>query len=188
VEYHRVIFDLVSGLDAEHAWASHPAGWLVQWRPVLFFSERPVRGEQGCAVPECAQQVLAVGVPAVWWTGVLAVGVAGWAALARRDWRGWLVIVGVATTWLPWFAFTDRPLFATYAVATLPFLILAIVVAAQVLHELALARGRPRVVPSTLAVLVGLTLLSAWLLWPVWTAATLPLESWQLRLWMPGWG
>jgi dolichyl-phosphate-mannose--protein O-mannosyl transferase len=187
-EYHRVIYDLVAGLEAEHAWASHPLGWLVQWRPVLFWSERPVRGEAECTAAGCVQQVLAAGSPTLWWTGLLAVGVVGWAAVRRGDWRGWLVLTGVVTTWLPWFLFTDRPLFATYAVVTLPFLVLAIVVAAQVLAPADATPGRRRAVAVGLAAVVGLTLLSAWLLWPVWTGQTLPVESWRWRMWLPGWG
>ncbi len=44
-----------------------------------------------------------------------------YAWVARRDWRFGLVVVGVVSTWLPWFRYDDRPIFSFYAIAILPF-------------------------------------------------------------------
>ena len=51
----------------------------------------------------------------LWWGGVFAlfVGLGYW--VTRRDWRFGIPIVGVLTTWLPWFRYDDRPIFFYYA-------------------------------------------------------------------------
>ncbi len=182
--YHDVIYTAVAGLDAEHNWASNPVGWLVQARPVLLYRE-PVAAASDCG-EDCVEQVLAVGTPLTWWLGVLALLVMGFLALRLLDWRAWLVLTGVGATWLPWFAYLDRPTFATYAVATLPFLVLGIVVAAKAVLER--WPGARRGVALLLATLVILTVVQAWFFWPVWTAEPLPAQARQVRLWLPGWG
>ena len=37
-----------------------------------------------------------------------------------------LCVVGVASTWLPWLLYDDRPIFSFYAVLSLPFVVLAL--------------------------------------------------------------
>jgi dolichyl-phosphate-mannose--protein O-mannosyl transferase len=187
-EYHRLGFDLLADLDADHTWASHPVGWLWQQRPVLLWRDRPGAGEAGCGPDGCVADILALGTSTTWWLGCLAAAACVWWALVRRDWRAWLVLVGVATTWLPWFAFTDRPIFATYAVITLPFLVLAIVVALQRLRDATQAGAFARWLPAVLmVVLLAVTIAQVWFFWPVWTGETLTLEQWRLRVWLRGW-
>src|SRR5690606_19756442 len=43
----------------------------------------------------------------------------------RRDWRYGVAVVGVLSSWLPWFRYDDRPIFLFYATAFLPFTVLA---------------------------------------------------------------
>ena len=37
-----------------------------------------------------------------------------------------MAVVGTASTWLPWLRYDDRPIFSFYAVAILPFMVLAL--------------------------------------------------------------
>jgi dolichyl-phosphate-mannose--protein O-mannosyl transferase len=191
--YHALGYDLLSNLDAEHNWKSAPLGWLVLQRPVLFFRERPAQGEDGCAAAECVADILAVGNPVVWWLGVAALLFMLWRAGDRGDWRAWLVLVGVVATWLPWFAYSDRPVFSSYSIVTLPFLVLGIVVALRVIPDAVMAvgpaiavRGRRWMVAAGVVILLA-TAAVAWFLWPIWVGDTLPLEEWRLRIWLPGW-
>jgi hypothetical protein len=87
-------------------------------------------GTQGCTGVgghDCKRQVLIVGTPTVWWGGtvVLLAAVVLW--IGTRDWRFGVAVVGVGATWLPWFLYDDRPIFLFYAVAIVPFLVLALV-------------------------------------------------------------
>ncbi len=191
--YHAVAYDLLSNLDATHNWQSSPLGWLVLERPVLFYRDKPTLGESGCTAPECVADILALGNPVVWWTGVAAALLMVWRAAGRDDWRGWLVLSGLAATWLPWFLYTDRPIFSSYAIVSLPFLVLGIVVALRVLPDAVMAvgpavavRGRGWMVALGV-VLVVATAVAAWFFWPIWVGDPLPLDDWRLRIWLPGW-
>jgi dolichyl-phosphate-mannose--protein O-mannosyl transferase len=193
VHYHAVQYDALASLESDHNWRSHPVGWLVLVRPVLMFREKFVEGESGCAATECVRDILAVGTPTTWWLGVAAVLVLAWRALARRDYRGWLVLAGVVTTWLPWFGYAYRAIFSFYAVVTLPFLVLALVTVLGLLPDAlnrsgpAVGRDRSRWRVALVAVLVLLTVVQAWFFWPVWVGLSLPLEEWRTRMWLPGW-
>ena len=44
----------------------------------------------------------------------------------RRDWRAGAILAGVVGGYLPWFFFQHRTIFSFYAVAFVPFLVLAV--------------------------------------------------------------
>ena len=146
--YHQDLFAFHAHFLAcsEHSYASAPAGWLLINTPVSVAVETDIKpGEQGCDAPagsDCLRQVVLIGTPAIWWAGILAVLYALVMWVGARDWRFGVVTVGVASTWLPWLRYDDRPIFFFYAIATLPFLVLG----------LTLAMGKligPSRVPST---------------------------------------
>ena len=70
--------------------------------------------------------MLLIGTPALWWGGSLALIFALVMWVGARDWRFGLSVVGFGSTWLPWLAYDDRPIFLFYAVVMLPFLVLAL--------------------------------------------------------------
>jgi dolichyl-phosphate-mannose--protein O-mannosyl transferase len=193
LHYHWVQYDALASLESDHNWKSHPIGWLVLVRPVLMYRQKDALGENGCAVEQCVRDILGVGTPLTWWLGVAAVLVLAWRALARRDWRGWLVLAGVAATWLPWFLYAYRAIFSFYAVVTLPFLVLALVTVLRLVPDgwnrdgPAVGRDGSRWRPVLVGVVVLVTVIQAWFFWPVWVALPLPLEEWQLRMWLPRW-
>jgi len=127
----------------------------------------------------------------VWWSGVvaLAFGVGAWArSLFRREPSWWSVpILGVASTWMPWLAVHHRPIFSFYAVASLPFMILAIALAFDAARNYAYT---PR---QQMAVVVGgggllvLSAIAAIYFWPVWTYGLMPYESWRHHMWFSSW-
>jgi dolichyl-phosphate-mannose-protein mannosyltransferase len=99
-----------------------------------------------------------------------------------------VAVVGLASTWLPWFLYDDRPIFYFYAITCLPFLVLS----------LALAMGHligtsdvptPRrtfgvVVAGSYTVLALIAF--AWF-WPVWTDVLLTKSEWDARIWFRRW-
>ena len=99
-------------------------------RPVGVDADLGIRarraGLHAAADSTCLRQVLLLGTPALWWGGVLALvyAVSGW--VGRRDWRYGVAVVGVLATWLPWLPYDDRPIFSYYAIAMLPFTIMAL--------------------------------------------------------------
>ena len=113
--------------------ATHPfqstqaAGWssTVRWESTRQSGDNI--GAPDCPDrTDCVRQVLAIGTPVLWWGGVfcLIIGLGYW--LTRRDWRFGIPIVGVLTTWLPWFRYDDRQIFFYYGVSIIPFTVIAV--------------------------------------------------------------
>jgi dolichyl-phosphate-mannose-protein mannosyltransferase len=179
-----------------HPYYSRPWTWPVMTRPVLFHSE-----DLGPDI----EQVLAIGNPAVFWTGVLALPYLAFAWRRLRDWRAGFILIPYLAQWLPWFA-VRRPQFFFYALPLTPFLILGVT---YLLWRLSEARivlrdhetGAVAVNPETgepavshhrpylpfvigyIVVAVGLTL---WF-WPVLTAGRISDGHWRAIVWFDAW-
>ena len=126
-EYHRRAWDFHTGLDSEHTYEAHPAGWILQLRPTSFYWQSPVEGD--CGDVDCVQAITSVGNPVVWWLGAVALLVVVFFTIVRRDWRGWVVLAGYAATYLPWFLYSHRTIFTFYAIALAPYVALALTLA-----------------------------------------------------------
>ena len=126
-EYHRRAWDFHTGLDSEHTYEAHPAGWLLQLRPTAFYWQNPAPDD--CGAAECVQVITSVGNPVVWWLGALGLLVVVWVAIVRRDWRAWVPLAGYAATYLPWFLYTHRTIFTFYTIALAPYVALVLALA-----------------------------------------------------------
>jgi len=178
--------------DSEHSYESGPAGWLLQNRPVGVDAQLDIQpGEQGCRAEEgstCLRQVLLLGNPALWWAGCLALLLAVPMWLGARDWRFGVAVVGTASTWLPWLLYDDRPIFLFYALAILPFAVLATALAVGWLVGRPDASDRRRTtgVVAAGSVVALVVLAFAWF-WPVWTDQLITHEEWMQRIWFTRW-
>ena len=190
--FHVMLFDFHTGdylAGKTHPYASNPLGWLVLERPVAFDAQNDLPAAS-CGAPadsSCIRVVTALGNPAVWWPGALAVLAAVVAWVRTRDGRWAVPVVGVAATWLPWFASTDRPIFSFYAVVTLPFMIVATALWVDVLRRRADSPRRRYGVGLLVGVLVLAVAGLAWYFHPVWTDALVPYDTWRDRMWFTRW-
>jgi dolichyl-phosphate-mannose-protein mannosyltransferase len=186
-QYNKFALSFGLGLTTGHPYKSYPWQWLVLARPTSFYYATP----NTCGVPNCSQEVLAIGTPFIWWVSIpvfLALFV-WW--LARKDWRAGAVLMAVAAGWLPWFWFSlhdHRTEFYFYAVTFDPYLCMAIALC------LGLIIGRANAVParrSMGAVISGAYLLAVlwnfWYMYPVLAAQVIPQASWLSRMWYHGW-
>ena len=178
--------------DATHTYASKPRGWLLLNRPVGIDVELDIKpGQQGCPAPagsDCLRQVLALGNPVIWWGGALALLFALVQWLGTRDWRFGMVVIGAAATWLPWFRYDDRPIFSFYAIAILPFTVLALTLTIGKLLD----PGGPEGRRSTWGVIAAgsflvLALVTFAFFWPIWTDGLLTHDAWTARMWFRRW-
>ncbi|MDO9484905.1 MAG: phospholipid carrier-dependent glycosyltransferase [Actinomycetota bacterium] len=186
--YHSEMWSFHVGLTTEHAYASNPWGWLLQARPTSFYWNNVTDGTQGCPTENCAAEVLALGNPVIWWTGILAIIYLLWRRLGKRDWRAAAVLVGIAAGWLPWMLYLDRTIFTFYTVVFMPFIAIALAMAGAALlgpDTASVTRRRRGLI--ALGVLVGAVIVVAWWLYPVWTGELLPYNQWQQRMWLPSW-
>ncbi len=185
--FHKYFLD-----DSDHTYQSKPSGWLLMNRPVGVDADVDIEpGTQGCDAPpgsDCLRQVLLLGTPVLWWGGCLALLYAVVMWLGARDWRFGVAVVGTASTWLPWLADDDRPIFLFYAVMTLPFVVLALTLTMGRLVGRDRAPGPRRtagvVAAGSFFVLVLLNF--AWF-WPIYTDQLLTHGEWLDRIWFNRW-
>ncbi|KQV75633.1 hypothetical protein ASC61_11815 [Aeromicrobium sp. Root344] len=172
-----------------HPYESNPIGWLVMERPVVmeYKGNFPLSDCHPAPGGSCVREVTIMGNPIIWWSGALALlaSVAAW--IVTRSWRWGVPVVAVLDSWLPWFFFTARPIFSYYAVAMIPFTIIAIVL---VVNELARAATTPRhryVVGLFTGVFLTAVVMSFWFFHPVLTGKIIPYDSWHARMWFDRW-
>ncbi|MEU1288029.1 phospholipid carrier-dependent glycosyltransferase [Kitasatospora sp. NPDC005856] len=186
--YHSTVYDFHVGLSDPHTYQSNPWSWLVLGRPVSFYYESPKYGQAGCTAADCAREVLGIGTPLLWWTGIAALAYCLWRWAARRDWRAGAVLCGLAAGYLPWFAYQQRTIFLFYAVVFVPFLVLAVTMLVGALIGPPGASRDRRIIGSAAAGL--LVLLIVWnflFFYPLFTGQTIPLEDWRRRMWFSTW-
>jgi hypothetical protein len=177
--------------NATHTYASSPWGWPVVARTVGVYAENDIApGVQGCTAPAgetCMRVITALGTPLLWWAATVALlaGLVWW--LAGRDWRFGVVVLGFASTWLPWVISNRGAMFSFYAITMIPFMAIGLAMALGIL----LGPARPGVRRQTGAVLVGtlvaLSVLNFAFMYPLYTGQLLTHRQWLWRIWLPGW-
>ena len=183
--YHAEMLQFHTNLTEHHAYQANPWSWLVMGRPTSFFYDSP----KTCGAKECAQEVLALGTPILWWFATIAIAtVLGfWISghmKSKPDQVATFILLGVAAGYLPWFLFQKRTVFSFYAIIFEPFLILALVYCAK--KYLGLQpwdRNRKLVV----AVLVFATAINFIYFLPLFTAQVISYNSWSHMMWWPSW-
>ncbi|MGI6879365.1 dolichyl-phosphate-mannose--protein mannosyltransferase [Microbacterium sp. gxy059] len=207
-DYQRAVYRFHVGVQSPHTYQSPAWEWPLLVHPTLMSrSEQP-----SCALGEsCVSVVAALPNPLVWWLSMIAVV---WLVVrllrqavrrTRLDGRAAFVLLGVAATFAPWLLYPSRTTFFFYAVAMLPYAILALVVVLQHLWrarepvllpdpspaevEWAAREAKDRtaawrqtvVVVTVLAFAVGLFFL------PFATGSPLPFLLYRAHLWLPTW-
>lgn len=192
--YHQDVFTFHTHYlnCSSHTYQSQPSGWPLVNRPVGAATQLDIQpGDQGCeaaAGSECYRQVLLIGTPLLWWGGAIALVAAGLLWIGARDWRFGVAVVGALSTWLPWLMYDDRPIFFFYAIAYLPFMILAITL---VLGRL-IGRSRLPSARRTAGVVVAgaflvLVMLNFTYFYPILSYEVIPRSSWLHRIWFQRW-
>jgi dolichyl-phosphate-mannose-protein mannosyltransferase len=199
VNYHKEVLAFHTGdyiKNATHPYSSHPGGWPILARPIGFDAVNDIKpGTAGCeakAPTKCLSVISAIGTPLLWWGGALALIAALVLWLGQRDWRFGVPIVGFAAGWIPWFFYTDRPIFFFYAVTMIPFTVMAVALAlGRILGPARegrqVASARRLVGSAVVGAFVVLVVLNFAYLWPVLTDKVLPHPEWLSRMWFKTW-
>ncbi|WP_371782911.1 dolichyl-phosphate-mannose--protein mannosyltransferase [Streptosporangium subroseum] len=188
LSYHMQVLGFHTGLASTHPYQSEPWSWPLLLRPVAFFYETPATK---CGADSCAQAVLGVGTPIIWYGGLVALlAMIVW-YVATRDWRAGAVLASYAFGWLPWFYYAisdNRTMYLFYAITMTPFMILALTLTAGLIIGRADAAPNRRALGA--AVVGAFTLLAlinlGWL-YPVLVAEVIPHSQWWTRMLFRSW-
>ena len=183
--YHAEMLGFHTGLTEKHSYQANPWSWLVMGRPTSFFYESP----QNCGSKNCAQEVLAIGTPILWWIGTVAIAVVFgfWirSIVAKKfDSVLNIVVLGISAGYLPWFFFQKRTVFTFYAIVFEPFMLLAIIYCAKLLLDSSMAPAASMGIVSALLILIFLNFVY---FLPLFTAEVIDYSDWLKRMWISSW-
>ena len=182
IYYHKEMLGFHTGLTEKHSYQANPWSWIVMGRPTSFFYQAP----KGCGVKDCAQEVLAIGTPILWWIGAFAllflIGVnLHNFAMRRFELESLIPFIGIAAGYLPWFFFQKRTVFTFYSIVFEPFLILAIVLLAKIAFEY---DQRFKYLISAVVIVIAINF---FYFYPVFTGVITTYKAWYSRMWWSSW-
>lgn len=175
-KYHVEILNFHRELSEKHAYNANPWSWLVLGRPTSFYYESP----SDCGAASCAQEILAIGTPVLWWAGVFAIAVTAGLFIVSKDRIAAFILAGIAGTYLPWFLIQGRTMFYFYAISILPFLILALIYT----FNWALKYKDYRKYIGTFIIVVAINFIY---FLPIFLGIQMPYSDWLDRMWLPSW-
>jgi len=183
VQYHSQMWTFHTSLTESHPYAAGALSWLVQWRPTAFYwaTDAELAAIPGCAeLEQCAATINSVGNPILWWLGATAILVTIWFGIWFRDWRATAVLSGILFGWAPWLLYPDRTTFTFYAIAFLPWVILALCYVFNIMRDYRWGRIA---VTVTLALIVAVSVL----FYPIWTGIPIERSTWENLMWLNSW-
>lgn len=173
VSYQKHMYTYHSQLVATHPFASPWWEWPIIRRPIWFYSGRNLP-------PGLSASIVAMGNPAVWWLGILALVPALVLAIKKREKGMAVVFIAMAFQYLPW-VLVPRLTFIYHFFSTVPFLILAMVyLFKQILHKYpSAAKG--------VYIYLGLVGILFFLFYPVLSGLAVPSSYVQSLRWFKTW-
>ena len=174
--YHLEILNFHTNLVEKHSYSANPWSWLVLGRPTSFYYQ----SGNSCGAEECAQEILAMGTPLLWWSAIIAVAITLGFYINTSNRSAEIVLAGFAGTYLPWFIFQDRTMFYFYSISTLPFLILALIYC----FDLLLKYGNYQ---RGIMLFIFVVAINFIYFLPVYIGIEIPYSQWLNRMWLPSW-
>jgi dolichyl-phosphate-mannose-protein mannosyltransferase len=191
IQYHKDIWGFHTGdyiNHATHSYDAKPIGWLLIVRPLsMHYNGDVASGTDGCIAEKCVSAVLAIGTPVLWWAGVIALVAAAILWIGARDWRFGIPVVGVLSVWLPWFSYDTRPVFYFYAIALVPFTVMAVALCLGRLIGDARAGDRRMLGGILAGAFVALVAADFAWLYPILSGQAITYEQWRARMWFRSW-
>ncbi len=183
IHYQSEILNFHKGLTEGHSYAANPWSWLIMGRPTSFFYATP----KSCGTNSCAQEILALGTPLLWWSALAALFVTIGYWVARREWQSGLILLGLAAGYLPWFFFQKRTMFTFYAIAFEPFVVLLIIYALSKFLE----RDDQGNIPQSRLYItygyLGLVAINFIYFLPIYIGSVISYSNWYHHMWFPSW-
>ena len=176
--YHTQMWQFHTNLTDKHSYQANPWAWLILGRPTSFYYATP----NTCGAQSCSREILALGTPFLWWSGVLAIAATIGYWIVRREWQSGLLLLALSAGYLPWFLIQKRTMFSFYAIAIEPFLILIIVYTISKFLEIDCKKRR--IVVAMWFASIALCFIY---FWPIYVGTTTSYAAWFSRMWLPSW-
>lgn len=187
-QYHQEMYRFNITLSSPHPYKTNPWSWLIQGRPTSFFYEGPKKGQDGCTVDLCSKAITSIGTPTIWWGAAVAIFILLFMWALRRDWRAGAILAGFVGGYLPWFNYQQRTIYSFYAIAFVPWIVLAVTyVLGMVIGPDVASRRRRRWGLASAGAYVVLTVALFAFFYPIYTAQVIPYTQWSWRMWFPSW-
>jgi dolichyl-phosphate-mannose--protein O-mannosyl transferase len=181
--YHSEILNFHAHLVEKHPYSANPWNWLILGRPTSFFYAAP----KNCGSGSCAQEVIALGTPILWWSAALALVVTIGYWISNRDRVSGIILTVIGAGYVPWFAFQKRTMFSFYAIAFEPFFLLTLIYVLAKFLDSATGQNQLRH-RKNIAIGVGLLFLVNFLYFlPLYLGTPIAHSSWQDRMWFGSW-
>ena len=181
--YHAEMWNFHTTLTASHPYAANPWSWLILGRPTSFYYEAP----HGCGAASCAQEVIALGTPLLWWSGVAAIAITFGYWIARREWQSGLLLLSLGAGYLPWFNWQKRTVFSFYSIAFEPFLVLIIVYVLSTVLEPNEEGEVSKLRRYASYGYLGLVVLNFAYFLPLFMGSIITYSHWSSLMWIPSW-
>lgn len=186
-KYHVDAYNFHINLHTPHSYASNPLTWLFGIRPTSFFYESLNNGQGGCTATEgCSSAITALGNPFIWLPAAASIFLLTYLFITRKSRVGGLILLGIVGGYLPWLAYLNRTVFQFYAIAFLPWMILALV---YVLRMYLHTRSTEQL-PSALRLVggyFGFAFAVSLFFLPIWIGTWTPYWYWHIHMWLPSW-
>jgi dolichyl-phosphate-mannose-protein mannosyltransferase len=186
-KYHQDAYNFHVNLHTPHSYASNPFTWLFAIRPTSFFYEGLSAGEGGCTSSSgCSSAITALGNPFIWLPAAAAVFLLAYLFATRKSKVGGLILLGIAGGYLPWLAFLNRTVFQFYAIAFLPWMILALIYVIRMYLHTRTTEQLPSAI-KFVGGYFGLAFAVSLFFLPIWIGTWTPYWYWHLHMWLPSW-
>ena len=129
IENQKYMYNYHSGLNATHPYQSSWYSWIIDLRPIYYYSS----GDAGLASGMRAS-VASFGNPAIWWVGLGCLPAAVYFTWKRREKAMLVAFIGYACQLFPWILVT-RCTFIYHYFTSVPFLIIMIAYVIKCLYE-----------------------------------------------------
>ncbi|WP_288451874.1 phospholipid carrier-dependent glycosyltransferase [uncultured Microbacterium sp.] len=177
--YHGAMYGFNVNLHTPHSYQSPAWEWPLLIRPTSMYWEQGANG---------VQAISSIPNPLIWWAGIAAAIYLLVRFVRRPDAAAGFVLVGIIATYVPWLLYPDRTIFQFYTIVMLPFLVIAVALAARdIAGGPDASPARRRSGQGVVLVFLGVAVVLSAFWYPVWTAMPVPYDFWRLHNWMQSW-
>ena len=178
--YHQEMWNFHIKLHDAHPYMAKAWTWLFLGRPTAFYFTQPKPPVGTCTFGKCADSILAIGTPILWWISIVAIIFSLYVLLVRRDHKVLLPLLLLGAGWLPWFFVGERTIFYFYAVLLSPWL----VILTTYLFIKTVHLRIPRILIAISLIAIVLNFL---FIFPILDAQPISYDEWYSRMWFRSW-